>query len=561
MTLPPTESLTVEFKSDRKRFSDHDLVLAVVCLANTEGGEIWLGVEDDGTPTGLHPEHMDILGLAGMVASRTVPPVSVRAEAVRISEVTVARIEVPRSERLVASSAGTLQRRRLRFDGRPECVPFLPHEFVTRQSDLRLVDFSALPVANASVHEFDPLERVRLRQAIDRYHGDQALKDLSDEELDGALGFVSRQGDRRVPTVTGLLFLGKEAAIREHIPTHEAAFQWLEGTEVRVNDFYRWPLIRAFERIEEQFAARLVEQELQVGLFRVAVPTLDRSAFREALVNALSHRDYTRLGAVHVRFEMKPGEGGTLGRGGQLVVSNPGGFVDGVSQENILVTEPRPRNPTLADAFKRIGLAEKTGRGVDLIYKGLLRYGRPSPDWSGTTPSTVAVRLDCGEADLAFLRLVIEEEQRGRAPMPIDTLIVLSRLRTARRLDIAELGAAIQKSPVAARTVVERMVEAGMVVAHGVKKGRTYTLSADLYRRMGQQAGYIRQAGFDRLQQEQMIRAYVREHGSIRRREVVELCRLGEHQATRLLRKLVEAGILEKKGERKATVYERGPNI
>lgn len=94
-----------------------------------------------------------------------------------------------------------------------------------------------------------------------------------------------------------------------------------------------------------------------------------------------------------------------------------------------------------------------------------------------------------------------------------------------------------------------------------MKKGRTYTLSADLYRRMGQQAGYIRQAGFDRLQQEQMIRAYVREHGSIRRREVVELCRLGEHLATRLLRKLVEEGILQKQGERKATVYSRGPML
>ncbi|WP_295622647.1 helix-turn-helix domain-containing protein, partial [uncultured Lamprocystis sp.] len=53
--LPPAESLTVEFKSDRKKLSDIDLVEALVCLANAEGGELWLGVEDDGTPTGLHP--------------------------------------------------------------------------------------------------------------------------------------------------------------------------------------------------------------------------------------------------------------------------------------------------------------------------------------------------------------------------------------------------------------------------------------------------------------------------------------------------------------------------
>jgi hypothetical protein len=46
-----------------------------------------------------------------------------------------------------------------------------------------------------------------------------------------------------VPTVAGLLILGREAALREHLPTHEVAFQVLDGTHVRVNDFYRTPLL------------------------------------------------------------------------------------------------------------------------------------------------------------------------------------------------------------------------------------------------------------------------------------------------------------------------------
>jgi ATP-dependent DNA helicase RecG len=68
--IPDRESLTVEFKSDRKKLSDRDLVLAVICLANTQGGVIYLGVEDDGTVTGLHPEHRDLTGLAVLVANR-----------------------------------------------------------------------------------------------------------------------------------------------------------------------------------------------------------------------------------------------------------------------------------------------------------------------------------------------------------------------------------------------------------------------------------------------------------------------------------------------------------
>src|SRR3712207_5768487 len=72
----------------------------------------------------------------------------------------------------------------------------------------------------------------------------------------------------------------------------------------------------------------------------------------------------------------------SAGESDGLIISNPGGFVEGVTLDRLLVTEPRPRNPLLADIMKRVGLAERTGRGVDLIYQGLLRYGRPAPDYS-----------------------------------------------------------------------------------------------------------------------------------------------------------------------------------
>lgn len=53
--LPERETLHVEFKSDVDGLTDVELIAAVVCFANAEGGDLYLGVEDDGTPTGLHP--------------------------------------------------------------------------------------------------------------------------------------------------------------------------------------------------------------------------------------------------------------------------------------------------------------------------------------------------------------------------------------------------------------------------------------------------------------------------------------------------------------------------
>ncbi|MEG4577408.1 putative DNA binding domain-containing protein [Microcoleus sp. N3A4] len=543
-TIPEQESLTVEFKSDRTRLPDKDLIETVVCLANTDGGSIYLGVEDDGQITGLHPQHQNLSTLAAMIGNRTNPPVSVRVTALLEASQTIACIEVPKSARIVATSDGLLQRRRLQVDGTPQCVPFYPYEFATRQSDLGVLDYSSLPVTGSSVTDFDPLERERLRQLIERYGGDRTLLSLTDEELDGALGFVRSTDGIRFPTVTGLLILGRESALREHLPTHEVAFQVLEGTQVRVNDFYRTPLLKLFERVMEQFEVRVEEDEVQIGLFRVPVPNYDRRAFREASVNALIHRDYTKLGAVHIRWE-------DYG----ITISNPGGFVEGVTLDNLLVVEPRPRNPFLADAIKRIGLAERTGRGVDLIYQGLLRYGRSAPDYRSTNSHSVAVRLPGGEADLGLLRVVIEEENRRQSPLPVDSLIALGQLRQERRLDTATLARAIQRDEAIARSVLERLVEAGLVEAHGVKKGRTYTLSPQVYRELGQSADYVRQAGFEPIQQEQMVLQYVRTHGRITRKEAVELCRISEDQASRLLRKLTDANQLKLEGQGRASYY------
>lgn len=104
------ETLTQEFKSDIVRLNDRDLVSAVVALANTEGGLLWLGVEDDGQVTGLHPQHSDLSGMAAMIANRTIPPVCVAISGVEVDSKLVARIEVPRMQ-LVSSSDGLMVHR------------------------------------------------------------------------------------------------------------------------------------------------------------------------------------------------------------------------------------------------------------------------------------------------------------------------------------------------------------------------------------------------------------------------------------------------------------------
>lgn len=545
LPLPPRESLTVEFKSDRVRLSDRELVEAVVCLANAEGGELWLGVEDDGTPTGLHAEHQQLAGLAGLVTARTSPSLAVSVTPVGLGGIAVAHIAVPKASPEVATTGGVYLRRRLRHDGKPECVAMLPHDRASRAAHFGLDDVSAQAVAGATLADLDPLERERLRQSVQQYGGDRVLLELDDEALDGALGLTARQADgARVPTLTGLLLVGREQSLRDLVPTHEFAFQVLAREAVGFNEFRRFPLLKALDWLETNFRPYNPEREIQVGLFRVPVPRVDPGAFREAVANALVHRDYHRLGAVHVRLD----DAG-------LTISNPGGLVEGVTLANLLTTEPRPRNRALADAMKRVGVVERSGRGVDKIYRGMLRFGRPEPDYRRTDAQNVVLRLATVDADEAFLKLVVAEEGRRGTALPIDSLIALAALRELKRLTTEELAHHIQREVAQARRTLETLLEAGLVQAHGATRGRTYTLAPGVYQADGDKAAYTRQAGFSALQHEQLVLSYARQHGQIKRAEVMGLCRLSEDQAWRLLKRLLETGQLVRRGERRWAIY------
>ncbi|MFZ2842456.1 ATP-binding protein [Psychrobacter sp.] len=537
------ETLSVEFKSDLTGLSDSALVTAIVGLTNTEGGYLLLGVEDNGNVTGLHKKHQNTYGLSGLVASRTVPCLNIKSQIIEIDGVNIAVITVPKANGIIATSDGLIQHRRLKADGTPESIPFHPHDFMQRQSSLQVIDPSAIAMQDISADQLDPLQRQRLRNAIKRYGGDNSLSNLDDDQLDGALQLVVEKNGERHPTLTGLLLLGTPELLKHHLPSHEVAFQVLSGTSVKVNEFFKRPLLETFEEVELLFRARVNEEEIDIGLFRTSIPDYNRQAFREAFVNALVHRDYHRLGMVQVRLDDTG-----------LTISSAGGFVEGVNIKNLLVVSPRSRNPLLADVMKRIGLAERTGRGIDRIFEGMLRYGRPAPDYSMSDNSTVSVFMSNASADIKFVRMIIEQEEKT-GDMPIDSLIVLSRLRDERRLTTSDFITSIQKSETQVRSILEKLTETGLIEARSQGRGRSYMLSSRVYDQLGEQIAYVRQIGIGGIQQEQMLIQLLEVKGSIKRADVMELCNITQDQAFKLLAKLRKKGLLEMHGNSRASYY------
>ena len=535
-TIPTIESLEIEFKSDIKCYPDHDLVEEIVGMTNTIGGVLFLGVEDDGTITGVHKKHKDAIGVTALIANSTVPPIAVRAEVITEEEKDVLKIEIPRSRGVVSTASGKILRRRIKLDGSPEVVPMYSYEIPSRLAELGLLDYSAQPLAGATLADLDPNQRVRLRRIIqNRQGGEKSLLSLSDDELDIALRLVTEVGGNYVPTVAGMLLLGKEERIAELIPTARSSFQVLEGTAVRMNEDSCKPLLELFENYETYLKAWNPERETEYGLFRIPIPEFDWSAFREGLVNAFCHRDYTMLGNVRVLID---DEG--------MVISNPGGFIDGVNLKNLLTVEPHGRNPALADAMKRIGLAEKTGRGIDRIYEGSIIFGRPWPDYSESTSRTVKLFIQRAKADLAFAKLVADEQNRQGKPLSIYTLMILSVLNFERRSTVDRIVEFTNLSENKVRSAIESMLELGLIEAAGKGKDRTYILGKKIYRENKKTIQYVRQTDIDSIRYPELVMKLAEtQNGVITKQDVIELLKVTPTQAYGVIKKLQQAGKLE----------------
>lgn len=524
------ESMRVEFKSDLKSLPDNEIIDALVAFSNSGGGDLYLGVEDDGEITGLSKEHRDIARLSAFIANKTVPPIASRVDYVD-GEKPYLVISVPSSPTVVSNSNGRITRRRLKGDGSPENVPMYPYEISSRLSYLSLLDYSALIVHEGSLDDLDPVERERARRLVALNGGDNALLGLDDHDFDLALGFIKKEGESFLPTYGGLLLIGKESSLKRIMPTAEISVQVMEGTSVRVNENLYLPILAAFEKLISIYEGENRSREFFIDEVRIDVPEIDRRAYREAIVNAFAHRDYTALGRIRVAFSE---EG--------VTITSPGGFMEGVDQRFLVDSEPKGRNRALSDALKRLGLGERTGRGIDRIYEGSLRYGKTLPDYSGSNETMVRLFISKGEADLPFASFLKREEKRLARPFSLYSLFILDHLRRFPGGGKEEILSSLPLEKGRVSSSLDSLVRDGSII----EEGKGYSLPYEAKPSRDEE-------DLDEAMEKILLEA--KRKGSINRAEAEKASGLNSSKAYRLLKKLADKGELFLEGSGKGARY------
>jgi ATP-dependent DNA helicase RecG len=430
------------------------LAETMVAFANTDGGTILLGVNTRGQVVDYLTDD-DVEGqlLRAMVMCR--PPVVTEWEQYQHPKGVVVALKIARSPELHALVDGRVLIRAGAYN-KPPGGEVIRHLAATKSSG----DFEAESVAGATLADMDKAvldEYMRLRQE----RGERPLRGtLQDHLVD--IGAMQEDG---TPTVAGILLFGKQP--QTFLPQSGIIFVKFYGKEARGRDGLAGygrrveidgPLARMIERAWNITVEEMQTEAIVEGLRRKEMPEYPRFAVREALVNAVCHRDY-RLSGRRVEIRMFSD---------RLEVISPGGLPGYITLDNI-VEEHFSRNPRLVAGLFQWGYIEELGLGIDRMIEEMLEHGHTAPDFEAK-PYAFTVRLhNIRERSPALQRWPTNMNERQ--------MKALSYMEANGRITNREYR---QICPgVNAETVrldLADMVDKGLLLKIGEKKGTYYIL-------------------------------------------------------------------------------------
>jgi len=468
----------VEFKEAKSGFRQNSLFEYGVALANEGGGQLVLGV------TNRRPRRV-----VGTSAFENI-------EATKHNLLDALRLRVEIEE--IAHSQGRVLV--FTFPSRPIGMPLhLDGKYLMRSGESLVAmsadqlqrifveagpDFSVEICSTASVADLEAEAIEVFRQRWFKKSGNPAIQSVRLEQLleDSELAL-----DGRV-TYAALILMGSRKALGRYLPQAELILEY-RASEDQIEASQRFEFRQGFLNYHDdlwaQINARNEVTSIRDGLFRREIPAFNEDAVREAVLNAICHRDYRLGGSIFVRQFPR-----------RLEISSPGGLPSGITPDNIL-RKQSPRNRRLAEACSKCGLVERSGQGMDRIFDASLREGKGLPDFSGTDDHEVVLTMRGEVIDKSFIAL-LDLAEKHDIVLNVHHLVVLDIIRQN------------QAPPPKAARLIEHLVNIGLVEHVGKGKLSRLILSRGMYRYLGEPGSYTRYTGLDREEKKALILKHIK---------------------------------------------------
>ena len=359
------ENENLEFK---EQWNDHGLEV-LAAFVNTKGGTLLVGVKDNGMVIGWTGDDRAQQRVINQVVEilRVQPAVSVQKEQGK----SVLVIEVKPSSTLVACRGRYYQR--VGNTTREIPAEQLGHYFIAKlgvQWDSVTNGYSLDLIDPVAVKRFLEFTRTRLPFA------------RGEESIENVLQNLDLMRDGNVSRGAVLLFGKNPQALFINSQIHMGRFRdditIIDDKLLKGNLFAQLEgavqLFRTYLQVRYEFEGTSREDEPLSAMQRREIWDYPIEALREAVVNALIHRDYFVTGAeIQIRVYDD-----------RVVITNPGGLPEGITVEELRCEHHRslPRNALLAQVFYYGELLEKWGTGTSRMIALCRKHGIPEPDFS-----------------------------------------------------------------------------------------------------------------------------------------------------------------------------------
>ena len=389
-------------------------------------------------------------------------------------------------------------------------------------------DFSAEVCKGAVWSDLDPNAIETFRRVWMEKRGNKQIANVTQEQLLRDCEALNRKGEI---TYAALILFGTHEALGEFLANSETIFEYRANEAAgpagrRVE--YREGFFSYFDRLWNEINIRNLKLPYQEGFFIYDVYAFNERSVREAVLNAVCHRNYQLPGSVFVRQYND-----------RIEFESPGGLPFGITVDNI-VDRQAARNRRLAEIVSRCGLVERSGQGMNLIFEEAIKEAKALPDFTGTDDSVVRLRLGALITNPEIIRLFKEIGDETLSSFSTEDFRLVRCVMDGKQM------------PKDINSRVARLVELG--VLERVDRHR-FVVAQKYYQAIGQSGRYTRLRGISDKASMELLCQHMRNENN-RGLHLIEFAQVLPAYSPRKIQRLLN--VLAKKGKARITGKTKG---
>lgn len=343
-------------------------------------------------------------------------------------------------------------------------------------------------------------------------------------------------------TNAAVLLVGKEEIIATHFPQAKVMHEYrnVDGQErFDKRIVFGQPFYILIDKLWETIDARNGNVPLQEGPYLFDIPFFNEQVIREVVNNAFAHRNYRIDSEIVVKQYPN-----------KLCVISPGGFPFGVTLNNMLTVSSTPRNRLLADVLAKTGIVERSGQGMDIIFRLTLSEGKQKPDYEKTDDYQVTAILSAVVKEPAFALFIqaIQQELPENQKLSVFDIMTFSAIREG-------------KQPWD-KDIAKRLYELGYLEKRGKTSAVRYIMPRRYYELTGNMTEYSNLIDWDDEQVWAVLFPYLNKYGKAKKTDISKLLmsHISDSQLRRVIERFTDKGLIIKSGKTVNTVYTLSPD-